>query len=353
MRPEVVAAVRELAREGRARFRASYVAERAHVDPEIARRDLVALTRAGAVKMIFELRCPWDGATVASFREREHIPTTFASWQCQHGEEFDVTPELIWVTFSPSDDLNADVAGDVEDPPKPIEDSGGEWETASARADHGRRGRQQLAEYVGSSPDRPLTVALADNRQYFTINVMGDDYSQHASEGARTGGVAQTGSGPAAAGDSAAADRGAASAARGGRAKASKGVGERLRRAPLWAKFCAVVAILAAVVTAVLFIVGETKPATAGFVVTLLRNSGLKPHCSSSQLAGRRRRRSGGRGAPASMGDLRERRANGIEADEQWIREARALREPDCDNSSIDERIARKERDVARMRQRL
>lgn len=109
MRSEVVEIVRQLALENRPRFRASYVADRARVSVDEARRDLVRLASAGELAMNFELLCPFDDSTVATFAEREQIPATYASDECGDGEEFEVTPELIWVTFSPVDSFRAEV----------------------------------------------------------------------------------------------------------------------------------------------------------------------------------------------------------------------------------------------------
>jgi hypothetical protein len=110
VRPEVVETVRSFAKEHRTRFRASFVADKAGVSLEEARRDLVRLASAGVVLMNFELLCPDDDATVATFREREEIPVTFSTDECGDGEEFEVTPELIWVTFTPTDEYRAEVA---------------------------------------------------------------------------------------------------------------------------------------------------------------------------------------------------------------------------------------------------
>lgn len=121
MRPEVVQVVHDLARENRARFRASYVATRAGVPLDDARRDLVALSQIGDLKIAFELLCPWDGTTLQAFAAREEIPREFSAFECGNGEPFEVTPELIWVTFTPTEDLRhqiADEAVEVEDPGK-------------------------------------------------------------------------------------------------------------------------------------------------------------------------------------------------------------------------------------------
>lgn len=146
MRAEVVAAVNDLAREGRSRFRASYVAERAGVSIDDARRDLVGLWKAGTLRMNLELLCPFDGATVATFEDRDRIPTTFSSWECGNGEEFEVTPELIWVTFSPTNELRGDVerrsGSSVEKPPEEVEPRGnppGPRQAQPARASTGSR----------------------------------------------------------------------------------------------------------------------------------------------------------------------------------------------------------------------
>lgn len=152
MRAEVIQAVRDLAREQRSRFRASYVAERAGVPIDHARRDLVALSRLGEVSMNFELLCPWDYTTIATFGAREEIPTVFTDEACGGGEEFEVTPELIWVTFTPTDALRAEVAADAED----VEDPTTEGGEPPGNRRSPRRGRRARAS-IGSptSPARP------------------------------------------------------------------------------------------------------------------------------------------------------------------------------------------------------
>jgi hypothetical protein len=106
MRAEVVSAVRELVREGRKGFRASYVAERAQVALADAQRDLVALAQVGDLQMNFEVMAP-DGRTVAVFHERDRIPDTMVDDEAEDEAqaEFRVTPRNIWVTFSPTKDL--------------------------------------------------------------------------------------------------------------------------------------------------------------------------------------------------------------------------------------------------------
>lgn len=58
--------------------------------------------------------CPWDGRTVASFKVRDQIPATYQDDECSDGEEFDVTLELIWVTFTPTEDFVSEVREDQE-----------------------------------------------------------------------------------------------------------------------------------------------------------------------------------------------------------------------------------------------
>lgn len=124
MRPEVVSVVRDLARAKRTRFRASFVAEEAGVPVEDARRNLVKLADVGDLQMNFELLSPFDDSTVATFSSRDRIPTVFASDDSGHGEEFEVTPDLIWVTFSPTDNLVAEVEREHESPSRTGVDEG-------------------------------------------------------------------------------------------------------------------------------------------------------------------------------------------------------------------------------------
>ena len=109
MRPEVVTVVRDLAQDRRNRFRAGFVAARAGVPVEDARRDLLRLVSVGMLLMNFELLCPDDDTTVATFSARDQIPATFSTEECGEGAEFEVTPELIWVTFTPTDKLRTEV----------------------------------------------------------------------------------------------------------------------------------------------------------------------------------------------------------------------------------------------------
>jgi hypothetical protein len=139
MRAEVVEVVRQLATEDRPRFRASYVAERAGVPVDVTRRDLVRLAAGGELTMSFELLCPDSGDTIAVFNERDQIPTTFASDECGDGDEFEVTTDLIWVTFTITDALRAEVARDTAcagavNPPDPPGNRGGSRRRRAARA---------------------------------------------------------------------------------------------------------------------------------------------------------------------------------------------------------------------------
>jgi len=121
MHAQVVEVVRGLAQEHRQRFRASFVAERAGVPVDDARRDLVKLVGAGELRMNFELLSPFDDSTVATFASEDQIPTSFSSYDTGDGEEFEVTPELIWVTFSPTEEFMAEVA-DESTTRKPSDD---------------------------------------------------------------------------------------------------------------------------------------------------------------------------------------------------------------------------------------
>jgi hypothetical protein len=123
--PDVLRVVRELAKEGRPRFRASYVADQAGVSQDVARRSLVKLAAAGELVMNFELLSPVDDSTVAIFHEREQVPKMFALDESGDGEEFEVTPDLIWVTFSPSEELLAEVRSEQTDDATPTSSEGG------------------------------------------------------------------------------------------------------------------------------------------------------------------------------------------------------------------------------------
>jgi hypothetical protein len=99
---------------------------------------------------------------------------------------------------------------------------------------------------------------------------MGDDYSQHASSGGKTGGVAKTGSGPAAAGGSAAADRGGAAATDKSTAATKMTLGERVKRSPWWSKLFGVLGILGVAAATYLLIVGTTDIAVAGYILAVI-----------------------------------------------------------------------------------
>lgn len=96
-----------------------------------------------------------------------------------------------------------------------------------------------------------------------------NDYSQTASHGGRTGGVAQSGSGPAAAGESAAADRGGAAAA-GGSTATGGGLAERVQGAPWWSKLLGLLALLAGAAATGLLIAGKTDAVVAGYAVAVV-----------------------------------------------------------------------------------
>ena len=153
MRAEVVSVVRELAREKRPRFRASFIAERAGVTLDEARRDLVKLAKVGDLIIHFELICPFDDASIATFDAREQIPTVFASDECGDGEEFDVTPELIWVTFSPTDELIADAERENERPRREASDEGSDPPSNPPGPSRWRPGR-------ASTSSRPTSAVL-------------------------------------------------------------------------------------------------------------------------------------------------------------------------------------------------
>ena len=116
MRAEVGAVVRALVAEARVGVRASYVAERAGVPVAAAREDLVRLAEVGDVDMRFEVMCPSDGRTVKTFGVGEELPATLFDFDCNGGEPFDVTDQLIWVSFTPSSSLRDEVERDAEQP---------------------------------------------------------------------------------------------------------------------------------------------------------------------------------------------------------------------------------------------
>ena len=117
------------------------------------------------------------------------------------------------------------------------------------------------------SADAPLSIIYNDNRTLH-IEMTGDDYSQHASEGGKTGGIAKSEGGSAAAGGAAAADRGAAAATHSGTAKVNRGLRERLKRTPWWSRLLGLITVLAIIGATVLAATGdEDDLAVAGFIL--------------------------------------------------------------------------------------
>ncbi len=100
MHEAVVRAVRELAGEKRSRFRATSVADRAGVSVDVARRDLMDLAKIGDLTLNFEVMSPESGETLATFGQRDEIPPRLED---REGREHEVTRDLIWVSFSPTE----------------------------------------------------------------------------------------------------------------------------------------------------------------------------------------------------------------------------------------------------------
>jgi hypothetical protein len=97
----------------------------------------------------------------------------------------------------------------------------------------------------------------------------GDDYSQHAHDGGKTGGVAQSKDGPAAAGGGAAADDSGAAATQSARAKTKRGLRERMKRAPWWSNLIGVFALLLASAATVLLVLDQANIAIVGYVLSI------------------------------------------------------------------------------------
>jgi hypothetical protein len=117
-------------------------------------------------------------------------------------------------------------------------------------------------------PHAPLSLTYNDNRTTLHIEMTGDDFSQHATDGGSTGGAAKSESGPAAAGDGAAADRGGAAATHGGTATTKRTLRERLKRAPWWSRLLGLITVLAVIGATVLAATGDDDDlAVAGFIL--------------------------------------------------------------------------------------
>lgn len=113
--PEPATAVRtvveELASQGARGFRASHVATVAHEEIEKVRQDLVRLVDDGLLTMSFEVLCPDNGVSVRAYGTREEIPfgQEISDEKCESLEPFVVDEDLLWVTFTPSQQLLLDL----------------------------------------------------------------------------------------------------------------------------------------------------------------------------------------------------------------------------------------------------
>jgi hypothetical protein len=121
--PAVREVVDQLAAAGRRRFRASWVADQSGVEARRAQDQLTALVSSGELTMNFEVLCPEDGRTIASFRAGEPIPVGkfLDAPDCPSGP-VEVVEEELWVTFTPTDklllDVNARLAPDRKKKPR-------------------------------------------------------------------------------------------------------------------------------------------------------------------------------------------------------------------------------------------
>jgi hypothetical protein len=96
--------VAELAAGETRGFRASYVAKRTGRPLPAVQRELADMVTRGELEVRYELLCPDDGRLIARYTPADTLPIgeTVHHAEC---EEFDVTPQSLWVTYRPSADL--------------------------------------------------------------------------------------------------------------------------------------------------------------------------------------------------------------------------------------------------------
>lgn len=97
-------AVMELAAAHTSGFRASYVAKWTGQPLDEVQRQLATLVTQGDLEIRYELLCPDNGRLVRRYVATDTLPLgkTISRDDC---EEFEVTPQLLWVTYRPTADL--------------------------------------------------------------------------------------------------------------------------------------------------------------------------------------------------------------------------------------------------------
>ncbi len=97
--------VRGIACERRSRFTASYISRNINVELDFVKERLLELSNDGQLVTNFELACSsriCDGRTIQNYSKEDDIPLGSFIECPECGEEFEVTKEHIWVTFSPN-----------------------------------------------------------------------------------------------------------------------------------------------------------------------------------------------------------------------------------------------------------
>lgn len=97
--------VRDIACEKRKRFTASYISKNIDVELDFVKERLLELSKDGQLVVNFEVACfsrTCEGRTIGKYSKLDDIPLGSVIECPECGEEFEVTREHIWVTFSPN-----------------------------------------------------------------------------------------------------------------------------------------------------------------------------------------------------------------------------------------------------------
>lgn len=98
--------VRKLACEKRKRFTASYISENIEIDVDFVKQRLLQLSKDGQLIVNFEVTCPsyeCEYRTIEIYSSLNEVPIG-GYIECEDcGNEFLVTNENIWITFSPNE----------------------------------------------------------------------------------------------------------------------------------------------------------------------------------------------------------------------------------------------------------
>lgn len=113
MAPEIISIkklvdqfVRELACERRNRFTAEFISKKIDVDVDFVKERLLQLSKADKLVVNFEVMCPsseCEYMTIDTYSSFDDVPIG-EYIECDNcGNEFLVTKENIWMTFSPNE----------------------------------------------------------------------------------------------------------------------------------------------------------------------------------------------------------------------------------------------------------